>query len=433
MTAYRLFPSTPGPASPIAFGSNFIAGVNFAVNGGGGWFQGYWWWVCATGQSTAPQKFALWSVTSGLGGVVIPGSVVTSGPLTAGQWNFVPLAQPLQLAPGLDQSASADGSAYIAATGVNGSFPDTADFWGSTGAAGIWGNGITGSPLFAYSGIGGSAPPPWSISQGVFSTASGDPSAVMPVATSGTDNFWMDIQVSDTAPANYAGTFRIWPNKYDATPGAAPDNNVAYNVSTEIDTDVMMAPAFIHYFVPPDAAAVQGLATSADIWNIGTGVKVAGISAPVWTNEDGSAPGANPQNVWLKAAFPGGVTIPAGKYRISVYNSNGGLGTPDDGWNVKDTNGYFTNGAAAAGITWGPMTAPQLSAAQPGTFFPGTGTGPTNAQPVFAFDGTDSFPQFTTGNNPGQVYFVDLEAFIVQAPAPAAAGQLALMTGTIPI
>lgn len=433
MAVYRLFPSTPGPASPVAFGSNFIAGVNFAANGGGSWFQGYWWWVCATGQSTAPQKFALWSVTGSLGGTVVPGSVVTSGTLTAGQWNFVPLAQPLQLAPGLDRNASSNGSAYIAATGVNGSFPDTSGFWGSTGAAGIWGNGITGSPLFAYSGIGGSAPPPWGISQGVFSTASGDPSAVMPVGTSGTDNFWMDIQTSDTAPVNYAGTYRIWPNKYDATPNAAPDNNVAYNVATEIDVAVQMAPAFIHYFVPPGAAAIQGLATSAGIWNIGTQVKVAGIAAPAWTKEDGSAPGANPQNVWLKAAFPGGVTIPAGQYRVAVYDANGGLGTPSDGWNVKDTTGYFTVGAAAAGITWGPLSAPDLAAAQPGTFFPGSGTGPTNAQAVFAFDGNDSFPAFTTGNNPGQVYFVDLEASVVQAPAPATAGQLALNAGTIPI
>ena len=32
----------------------------FEVTTGGCWFDGYWWWVCPSGQSTSPQKFALW-------------------------------------------------------------------------------------------------------------------------------------------------------------------------------------------------------------------------------------------------------------------------------------------------------------------------------------------------------------------------------------
>lgn len=418
MTDYRLFGSTPGPASPVAFSGNFIAGMVFAANGGGAWFKGYWWWVSPAGQSTAPVKCALWSMKSAITGVVVPGSVVTSGALTAGQWNFIPVAQPLQMAPGTDRSNPAAGSGYIAQVGVNGAFPDTAGFWAGTGAAGLWGNGITGSPLFAYSGVGGTAPPPWATAQGVFSTASADPAAVMAAQVSGTDNFWVDVALSDTAPPGVT-SYRLWPNKYDATPGASADNNVAYNIGTEVD--VTAGPVTlnaIYYYAPPGAAAIQGVATSADVWNIGNQIKVAGITAPVWTNIDGSAAPANPQDQWLKATFPGGVAIPSGRYRVSVYNANGGLGTSAQGWNTKTTDSYFVSGAAANGISWGPLTAPNLANAQPGTFFPGSGTGPTNAQPVFAFDGNDSFPQFTTGNNPGQSYFVDLEV----TPASAAGG-----------
>ena len=58
---YRLFPSTNGPSSPVSYSGPFLAGVLFEVTTGGCWFDGYWWWVCPSGQSTAAQKFALWA------------------------------------------------------------------------------------------------------------------------------------------------------------------------------------------------------------------------------------------------------------------------------------------------------------------------------------------------------------------------------------
>ena len=121
MTTYRLFNSVSGPATPVPYGGSFLAGVLFEVTTGGIWFDGYWWWVCPSGQSASAQKFALWQVW-GLGeGTLIPSATVTSGPLSAGQWNHVPLATPIPLTTGV---------CYNACTGFTGSFPDTNNQFG---------------------------------------------------------------------------------------------------------------------------------------------------------------------------------------------------------------------------------------------------------------------------------------------------------------
>ena len=90
--SYRLFPSTNGPASPVSYNGPFVCGVVAAVTTAGCWLDGYWWWVCPSGQSTSPQKFALWSIYSSSQGSLVANSTVTSGALTAGQWNYVPAA-----------------------------------------------------------------------------------------------------------------------------------------------------------------------------------------------------------------------------------------------------------------------------------------------------------------------------------------------------
>ena len=120
MGTYRLFPTLSGPSSPVSYSGPFLAGVLFGVTSNC-WFEGYWWWVCPSGQSTSPQKFALWQVYGGGEGNVVPGSVVTSGPLTAGQWNYVPLPAPLQLSIGNVTGLGA--AVYEAATGFSGEFP----------------------------------------------------------------------------------------------------------------------------------------------------------------------------------------------------------------------------------------------------------------------------------------------------------------------
>ena len=142
MTTYRLWPSTSGPASAISYGGNFISGMAFCVTSEA-WFTGYWWWVCGSGgQSTGPTKCALWQVPyfDNENPVLVPGSVVTSGTLTGGQWNYIPLPTPLPLSlggsPGMTPPINGGDTAYglatyVAAIGCNGPFPDTNGYWGT--------------------------------------------------------------------------------------------------------------------------------------------------------------------------------------------------------------------------------------------------------------------------------------------------------------
>ena len=72
--------------------------------------------------------------------------------------------------------------------------------------------------------------------------------------------------------------------------------------------------------------------------------------------------------------------------------------------------------AGANGISSGPVSAPAQASAQAASFYPGSGTGSTGGQPCFAYSGNDDFPDYTTGLNPAQNYWVDLE---VTPGAPA--------------
>ncbi len=140
-----------GPTSAVSYTGNFIAGTSFSVRHGGSWFEGYWWWVCPTGGLTAAQKCALWSFdsTTPASSTLVPGSVVTSGTLSPG-WNYIPLTTPVPLSIG---------TIYIAATGVNGNFPDSDTAGQGAGPVDSFGtgghvNGIANGPIFAYSDNG---------------------------------------------------------------------------------------------------------------------------------------------------------------------------------------------------------------------------------------------------------------------------------------
>lgn len=429
---YRIFPSANGPATASTYTGNFISGTVFAVKGGGNWFEGYWWWVCGSGQSTAPVKCALWTARDGTHGELVPGSVVTSGTLTAGQWNYIPLPTPIQLAPGWDTNSSINGSLYVAAIGCNGSFPDTNGYWGPVGGVpGPGSNGIANGPLFAYScanAVGATNQAPWSMPQGVFSTAIGpDPSVAMPASQSTVDNFWVDVQVTNVAPAGYTGSYRLWPNKADANSTGTGDAAFNYTIATEVHLTQKCTLEAIWYYRPNSATT---MATRCDVWNINTGLSVASITSPVWLNANGSAfaAGTGGNGTWAKALFSGGVTLPAGQYRVSVYNANG---TTDGNWSVKDAStdywGETFTGAGSSGIDWGVINAPNWAGASPGFLYGGTGSenppfsagGSTpHAQPVFAEgvfgnDNAVGFPQLNApvggSSNETQNYFVDLE------------------------
>ena len=416
MTSYRLFPSTPGPSAPASYTGNWIAGACFTVTRAGMFFEGYWWWVCPSGASTAPVKCALWAHKAGAagGGILVPGSVVTSGPLTAGQWNWIPLPVPVPLAIG-----STSSTPYTAAIGVNGNFPDTPNQFG-TGQP--YAAGITNGPLFGFGASPVSCPYTAEPAQ-AFSTASSDPAAVMPQSQSLADNFWVDVQVTDVTPASYTGTYRLWPNKADAVSGTGGDSPLNYVVATEIRLSQACYVQKIWYFSPPGTAQ---LATSVDIWvptGTGTtGTRIYGNTSPSWSGAAGSG--------WISA--PVTLTLPIGTYKVSIYN---GAATPDS-WSAM-TFGYFgvysgntANACGISGITEGPLYAPPTTAGQQSYEFlnsaattPPYSNGLTEpGQATFAVGPPNQYPYLYVDGY-YQCYWVDLEVQPVVAGAAVAAAR----------
>jgi hypothetical protein len=362
---FRLFPSTNGPSSPVSYGGPFMAGVLFEVTTGGVWFDGYWWWVCPSGQSTSPQKFALWSVYNGGIGALVPAATVTSGTLTAGQWNYVPLSTPLPLAIG---------ACYNACTGFSDSFPITNNQYGSGGA---YSAGIVNGPLSAFSDQSGSLPGPFSMSQGVFGVSGTDPTANMPADGSNSSNFWMDLQV-DTNPPSGA-SYRLWPS-YPVLPGVASGDTTGYTLATEFQLSQSCTLDNIWFYSSSGAAA---LPTKCAIWDVSSQSVVSGTEndSPTWSGAAASG--------WVACAYSG-VTLPTGDYKVAVFYGGG------SSWYQVTVDYWGTGGPGANGITAGPVTAPGLSAAtSPGqaTYNPGSWAYPLS---------------YGSGSN-GENFWVDVE------------------------
>jgi hypothetical protein len=332
MATYRLFSQTDGPVSPVSYGGSFLAGVLFQVTAGGVWFDGYWWWVCNTGQSTAAQQFALWAVYAGGTGSVIPAATVKSDTLTAGQWNYVPLAAPIPLSMG---------ACYNACTGFTGSFPATDNQFGSGDP---YASGIVSGPLSAFSDLTGTAPAPFSMTQGVFGTASTDPTVNMPVSGFDSANFWMDLQVTDTAPAG--ASYRLWPS-YPTIPPTTNEDDLEQTFGTEFGLSEPCEVNNIWFYSPPDVSPAA-LPTTCAIWDVQTQQVVSGTQndSPSWSGAAGSG--------WVACPYSG-VTLPAGDYKVTVFTSGG-----SDNF-YQETEEYWGTGAGANGIVSGPLTAPSTS------------------------------------------------------------------------
>ena len=340
---YRLFPSTNGPSSAVAYSGSFLAGLVFQVTTGATWLDGFWWWVCPDGQPTSPQKFALWALYSVDTGVLVPEATVTSGPLTPGQWNYVPLAPPVPLAPG---------ACYNVCTGFSGDFPDTNNEFG---AGDPYSAGIVNGPLSAFSDQSGSLPAPFMMPQGVFSVAGTDPTLNMPTVGYQSANFWMDLQVLTAPPAGTS--YRLWPS-YPRLPGVASITTVGYTLANELLLSQSCNLDSIWFYSGPGATA---LPTRCAIWDVGTQAEVAGTdnSSPSWSGSAGSG--------WVACAYSG-VTLPPGDYKVAVFSPGGSpwFQVTPDYW---DDGGPGTNGISA-----GPLTAPGTSTAtSPGqsTYNPG--------------------------------------------------------------
>lgn len=387
MTTYRLFPSVAGPATPSANTGPFLAGVVFTLTTGGTWFDGYWWWVCDTGQQTSPQQFALWQVYTDATGSLITSGTVTSSGLTPGQWNWVPLPEPVPLSIG---------ATYVAATGFTGAFPSsTSEF----GAGDQYSAGIVAGPLTGYSDQGGSLPSPFSVNQGSFSVASSSPTAVMPAYGFDADNFWIDVQVSDTAPAG--SSYRLWPN-YPTPPNVVSIDTGAQTSGTEFWLSESCNLDNIWFYSPPGVAV---LPTRCAIWDVSTQGVVAGSdnSSPAWSGAAGSG--------WVSCAYSG-VTLPPGKYKSSMFYGGGQT------FYTEDVD-YFSTGAGGNGIVAGPLTCPNVANAAP----PGNST---------YQDGPWSYPDTFDNKDDGENRWIDAEVTPVGSssppPPPPAANSGAFLT-----
>lgn len=378
MTTTRLFPSTSGPASPASYTGPYIAGVNFTVSGAA-WLDGYWWWVCPSGQSTASVNAALWQVTAATTGTVVSAATVAaSGTLTAGQWNFIPLPVPVQLTPG---------PLYCAAIGSPNNFPDTASQFGSGQP---FASGISAGQLFAYADgtAGGSPAAPFGRGQGVFSVASSNAAGNLPSTLSNSSNFWVDVQIDSLPPASQT-SFRLYPNSTGVTSASVLDLNVDYTLATEVHF-LQQCAALKTWFY--SIAGASGLPTRADVWSVGSGLSVASLTSPSWSGAAGSG--------WVSASWPAGTVLPAGTYRASVFNANGTTG----GWSAKDASTqYWHTGAGANGIQAGPLLAPGLAAASNCWEYNGALPGAT--------------PPYSNGiQEPGQCPFGQLPSGLVTFP-----------------
>ena len=346
---YRLFPATNGPSSAFSNNTDWIAGVGFQVTDSGMWFEGYWWWVCNTGQQTTPVDFALWQITSNSAGILIPGSHVKSGTLNAGQWNYVPLATPIQLSLHTGYMAAVG---FVCTTG----FPYTPNQFGADDP---YASGITNGPLFAWPNTGATR---WdSIAQGAYSEASADPTANMPFSDVNSANLWMDVQVSNTAPSGYSGSYRLWPNQPDPYDwqNDTPTNN--WTLGTEFNLSQACNLNNIWFYSP---SGTNQLPTECGIWNVADQAIVVGThnASPSWSGAAGGG--------WISCSYSG-VTLPAGDYKVSVFNGASNVVT----WSATSFPYWSSPGFGADGITNGPLSAPNAkSAASPGqsTYHQGT-------------------------------------------------------------
>lgn len=385
MTTYRLMDGQAGrpgvgssgtqpPASPTAYSGNYIAGLTFQSTGTV-WLQGYWWYV-PSGGDTGPVKLALWQLggpaSTSTQGTLVPGSVVTSGTLTAGQFNFVTLTTPLLLAKT---------TFYMAAVGFATTigFPDTLNQFGTSQP---YQTGITNGPLSApgTSGATGAQMP--------FSTAGSDPSVTMPTTNDQNDNLWLDIQVTDTAPGG--ASYRLWPNyPYalgDGTNGGVSVLTDGYTMSVQFTLSQACTLNKIWFYSATTAfsgSAAVALPTRTTIWDMNTQTPVSGSdnTSVSWKKPDGTAGSAGAG--WLYSDYSGsGVVLAASHgYKASVWYVGGQT------WRTVLNPYWASGGAGSSGITIGPLTAPNSASATPGQ---DSWSGPNLA---WAYPGTFSNPE----------------------------------------
>ena len=336
MTDYSLFSgSTP---SLTAAATALVVGCDFEVIQGGLWLKGYQWAVPTGGDTEAGQKFCLYQITGEDAGTIVPGTTVTAGALTAGEYNTILLSSPVLLAPGATPSAGPTyGAAYMACTGQNfeNGFPEAKNIFGSGDPDS---GGITSGPLFAFSSTGGSLPPGGSggtwVPQMAYTTDISDPTAGMPTQNDSDANLGIGPIVTTVAPAS--PTYRMLPNApVFVVPGAGAQVH-AYTLGLPFN---LTSPAQVvrgwHY----SPSGVTILPTRCGVWNASTMTEVASCSmtSPVWSGAAGSG--------WVSVTYASPPTLPAGDYVWSTFTSDN-----THEWFYAQTE-FFTSTAFPDGIS----------------------------------------------------------------------------------
>ncbi len=428
---HRLFGHLKGPKTAVPTGrAGLVTSLIFEVTTGGCWLEGYWLWVCHTGQSTAPQKFTLWILYQGADyvntGEIVADTTVTSRKLVPGRWNFVPLphAVPLSIA-----------TVYQLETGAIGGVPLTQKMWGPGDR---WAKGVTNGPLFAPSSG------PNSTDQCAAATGS-NPTKVVAEYSSDFPYFWLDAQITTKAPAG--SSYRLWPSMpLIVAPPKTTDSDQADTNEQSSGTEFWLSAKCtlnkIWFWSPipnpiagtPAAALLPGACAIFDIATQtivdGTLQGMAGpdpTTMPDWRKPDGTA--AKAGDGWIYCAYDG-VTLPAGKYKAAAYCYGGGTVMDYEyyffseqrfyfGPIINDTTGVVIGPATVPdGIANGPLYSPNLAKAAPaesngtvptipaGTIVPGNSTYQVNDS---SNTGTFLYPDTFDSEDDGEVRWVDVE------------------------
>jgi hypothetical protein len=377
---------TQPPASTTGLTGPYVVGTCFKVTSAC-WLEGYWWYVCASGgQETAAQKFALWSAnrdgSASAQGSVIPAATVTSGTLTAGQFNYVPLATPVPLTIGWTYMATTGWSPAVGIPYANAQF----------GSGNPYSAGIVNGPLTGFSNLAGSNPDPFGNIQCAYNRVTADPAVTFPNTDSSSFNGWIDLQVTTTPPAN--ATYRLFPSLEGYQTGVAPD----YNTTNDSDgysignTFALTRQCTLLKLWWLSCSGVAALPTRCAVWDVGSQAEIAGtdVTSPTWLNESGGAGAAG--GGWVYQDYSAsGVVLPAGRNMIAaVFIASGATwrGYSIPFWGTGGISGGPAINVGASGLNYGVMTAPSTAAGVPlqGGFsgpglpwaFPGTWNNPEN-------------------------------------------------------
>ena len=130
------------------------------------------------------QTFGLWQVTGASTGTFVPGTLLTSGTLTPGEWNCVTYSTIPPLTPNVP---------YRAVAGFTGPYPSTLNEWNTGGP---YAAGIVNGPLTVYSDPTGSLADPYGSPQSSLGSAGSDPTANYPGGANSAFNAWIDVEIT---------------------------------------------------------------------------------------------------------------------------------------------------------------------------------------------------------------------------------------------